>query len=222
MELGHTRTADNGNGGMEMRVITAVITAATVTLTAACGGTADTATETTTATSSAAEQTQNSPEPPAAEMEQPNLADGFNEAWANLAAAQQAYDALGATDNVNASIVTTEWINQVGTQLQEVRAAWQAMKGEADQLPLPQTFKTKGEMSRGTVDEYVSAYDEYLTLQEDSYARTQQCIADGGENFGCAFKEGVALLSEPEYVTAWERLRGATYAIFEEANQPTP
>lgn len=226
MDLGHTRTTNNSNGGTEMRSFTTVVAAATVTvtvtLTAACGGTADTATETTIATSSGAEQSESTPDPAAATIEEPNLADGFNQAWVALVAAQQAYDALGATDNVDEATVTTEWINQVGTRLREVRAAWQKMKTEADQLPLPQTFTTKGEMSRGTVDEYMEAYDDYIALQEDSFARTQQCIADGGDSFGCTFKQGIALLSAPEYVAAWERLRDATYAIFDEAEQPAP
>lgn len=223
MEMGHTTSRSNNiNGWTPMKTIIAALAIVTLTLTAACGGTADTATDTTTTTNSGTDQKEPTPEPAAATIEEPNLADGFNEAWADLASAQQAYDALGATDNVNETTVTTEWINQVGERLEEVRAAWRTMKTEADQLPLPQTFTTKGEMSRGTVDEYMNAYDEYLTLQEDSYARTQQCIADGGQNFGCTFKEGIALLSEPEYVTAWERLRDATYAIFDEAEQPTP
>ena len=214
--------ATTSTGGTRMKTITAALAIVTLAFTAACGGTANTATDVTSTTSSRTDQKESTPEPAAATVEEPNLADGFNQAWVALVAAQQAYDALGATDNVNEAAVTTEWINQVGTRLKEVRAAWQKMKTEADQLPLPQTFTTKGEMSRGTVDEYMGAYDDYITLQEDSYARTQQCIANGGENFGCTFKEGIALVSEPEYVAAWERLREATYAVFDEAEQRAP
>ena len=199
-----------------MKTIAMALATVSLGLIAACSGSTD------TATSGESRHQQSDVKPDSAIIEETNLADNFNQAWADLAAAQQAYDALGATENVTESTVTTEWINQVGDRLQELRAAWQTMKTEADQLPLPESFSVEGEMSRGTVDEYMIAYDAYITLQEGSYARTQQCIRDGGENFGCTFQEGIALLADPEYVTAWERLREATYAMFVEAGQPSP
>ena len=204
-----------------MKIVITALAAAVLALTTACSGNTNTTAES-NATSSDMDQVQTDPEPAVASIEEPNLADDFNQAWVDLAAAQKAYDALGATENATESEITTVFVNEVGSRLEEVRAAWRAMETEAHRLRLPETFTTKGEMSRGTVDEYMAAYDDYLTMQEDSYARTQQCIAEGGGAYGCTLKEGIAFLSDPEYVTAWERLRDATYAIYEETEQPKP
>ncbi len=204
-----------------MKIVITTLAAAVLALTTACSGNTNTTAES-NATSSDMDQVQTDPEPAVASIEEPNLADDFNQAWVDLAAAQKAYDALGATENATESEITTVFVNEVGSRLEEVRAAWRAMETEADRLRLPETFTTKGEMSRATVDEYMAAYDDYLTMQEDSYARTQQCIAEGGGAYGCTLEEGIAFLSDPEYVTAWERLRDATYAIYEETEQPKP
>ena len=203
-----------------MKIIHTLLAAFILTLLTACGGTSNETSSTEEAFASTNQQETSPTTSDQQPLVEPNLAEGFNEAWADLVAAQQAYDALGSIETVTETTVTNQWINQVGDRLEDVRAAWQVMKAEADQLPLPRTFTTKGEMSRGTVDEYMDAYDEYLSLQEASYDSTEQCVADGGEPYGCVFTVGIEFLSNEEYIAAWERLRQATYAIFDEAQQP--
>lgn len=149
-----------------------------------------------------------------------NPAEAFNAAWVELFNAQRAYDALGATDKGSAPGMTPDWFNDVSEAQLNLRAAWLSMKAEADALSLPNTFSRKGEMSRGTVDEYMDAYGDFLSLQEASLYETDECVQAGDTLEWCLTEGAFQLFSDEQYLEAYERLRSATFRMYEEAQQP--
>jgi len=188
----------------------------------------DTSTQATTEEQSqiTSEESTADEEPEAEPVEEPNLGGAFNQAWIRLADAQKAYDGLSNSDTSSEVQSIDEWVGEADERLQLVRSAWREMKDEADALPLPDEFTTKGIASRGTTDQYINAYDQYLTMQEEFISSVSACVESGSddslEEFLCVTKAETDLTMDEENLEVYDRLQEATVAIFEEANQPTP
>lgn len=149
-----------------------------------------------------------------------NPAADFNSRWVALIDAQKAWEGMAAVPEIQTGEVGPEWIFETGRKLKSVRSAYDALNAEAQALDLPATFTTKGEISRPTVDEYMSSYGAYLEIQEEAQAIFERCAEEGGSVLTCSL-EGTAILGESDLPAVLERLRMATLKMYEEANQPT-
>jgi len=144
----------------------------------------------------------------------------FNTAWSDLVTAQDEYAAIGTDTDADQQQTTDNWTREVEDKLDRMRRAWLRMKVEAAALDLPTTFQTKGVISRGTMDEYLDAYEGYLAMQETFLSDTKECIARIDDLSLCVTISSAEQSTNEEAQSAYERLWQATLNIFEEANQP--
>lgn len=149
-----------------------------------------------------------------------NTAANFNLGWRDLIDAQKEWEGMASAPEVQSGEAGLDWVRETGQKLVRVRTAFKELRSEADGLDLPSTFTTKGEFSRPTVNEYLSAYDDYLVIQEAAQAEFEVCMEQGKVLLQCSL-EATAVLGDSDLASIMERLKRATMAMYGEANQPS-
>jgi hypothetical protein len=122
-----------------------------------------------------------------------NSAEGINTALANYLNAQNAFNT--PVGDTSPNTVNQAWVDTNGDNLAQMRQTFEVLRTEVEKVDFPATFEQRGEPSQSTIDEYLTATDTYIALNEQMQAETEGCIASGGTPYDCVLRIGVSAMT---------------------------
>jgi hypothetical protein len=144
-----------------------------------------------------------------------NSAAGINTALRDYIEAQSTFNSFGG--QVSESSIDREWVRKNGENITQMRSKFEVLRSEASQVDFPSSAGVRGEPSRATITEYLSAVDNYIAFNEQMQLETETCISNGETAFDCVMLTGVMNMSGayPEVV---QRAQSATLQLREESS----
>ena len=121
-----------------------------------------------------------------------NPAEGVNAALADYIAVQAEYSR--SETNLTPATVNQAWLDEKADVLARLRATFNKLRGEAEQVDFPDQAGDRGQPSQATIDEYLSATDAYVAANEQIMLMTQDCIGEGGTVYDCVAQVGAESL----------------------------